>query len=507
MIVFEKLEILRNKKILVLGDLMLDEYEYGEVSRISPEAPVQIVKFTHSKKILGGAGNTANNLVSLGAEVYLSGVIGKDGNTELVLDCLKKANISSEGIIQDETRPTTIKKRIVSGKNQLLRIDYEEKNPISTKIQEKIKKFIKNKIDIVDAIVVSDYNKGLITKELMNSLLELANEKNKPTILDGKPENLECFKRVTLITPNLIEAKQMSQIKDDIEKIGKVLVDKIEANVFLTRGADGITVFEKNGKITHVPTKKVPVYDVTGAGDTVVAISALGLASGMNLLETAELANIAGRIVVQKSGTATVTIDELKAHYRDDISLFLREGIEVKQRVLQEQINEIDQIAKILINAFQNGNKVLAFGNGGSATDAQHLVGEIVGRFKIERKPFPAMALTSDSMIVTAIANDYGYDKIFERQIEAATQPGDVVIGITTSGKSLNVLNGMKKAQELGAKTIGLTGKDGGTLPDYCDVCLIVPSNNTPRIQETHMVLIHIICELLEKELATLLKN
>lgn len=325
-----RIDLLKNKRVLVLGDIMLDEYEYGEVSRISPEAPVQVVKFMHSKKVLGGAANTANNLSALSADVYLAGVAGNDKNQEILRECLKKTNINAEGIISDETRPTTVKKRIVSGKNQLLRIDYEEKHFISEQIQNKIKEFLKIKIKLVDAVVISDYDKGLMTPELMQYTIRLANENNKPTVLDGKSKHFDSFRDATLITPNLKEAKEMSGIEYDIEKIGKKLVEKLNANIFLTRGEDGISVFEKNGRITHVPTKKVPVYDVTGAGDTVVAIAALGLASKMNLHEIAEIANIAGRIVVQKPGTATVTLDELKQTID---SIHVRESHECHEKV------------------------------------------------------------------------------------------------------------------------------------------------------------------------------
>jgi rfaE bifunctional protein kinase chain/domain len=312
MSLLKRINLLKDKKILVLGDVMVDSYEYGEVSRISQEAPVQVVKFNHAKTVLGGAANTANNLACLGAQVYLSGIAGDDENSKILFQCLEKSKISSEGIIIDKTRPTIVKKRIVSGKNQLIRIDYEETKPINSLVQEKIQEFLRNKINSVDAVVISDYDKGLLTPELMKYVVRVANDNNKPIVLDGKSKNLESFKNVTLVTPNLIEAREMSGIDDDVEKMGRVLVEKLNANIFLTRGSDGISVFEKNGQITHVPTKKVPVYDVTGAGDTVVAVASLGLSAGMNFQEIAELANVAGRIVVQKSGTATVTLDEIK---------------------------------------------------------------------------------------------------------------------------------------------------------------------------------------------------
>lgn len=179
----------------------------------------------------------------------------------------------------------------------------------------------------------------------------------------------------------------------------------------------------------------------------------------------------------------------------------LKENIEVKKKILNEYVIQIEQTAKVIISSYQNGKKLIVFGNGGSAADAQHLVGEMIGRFKLERNAFPAIALTTNTSIITAIGNDYGYDNIFERQIEGLVQTGDVVIGITTSGNSPNIIKGLQKARELGAKTIGLTGCQGGKLPEYCDECLIIPSNNTARIQEAHITIIHILCELIEKEL------
>ncbi len=492
------------KTIVVIGDVMLDKYLHGTVERVSPEAPVQVLRYTKSSCVPGGAANVANNIVSLGAKAILCGVVGSDENKELLFEKLKLANIDTSGLFVDETRPTIVKQRVMSGNYQLLRIDYEKTEHISEELEQKVLDFVKSSITKVDGIVVSDYAKGMLSERLVREIVKLAKLRKKPIVGDMKPKNADFFRDFDLLAPNVKEAGVIAKIKgsnaETVQRMGRYLVAKLHSNIFITRGANGISVFEKNGSFEHIPTRKIQVFDVSGAGDTVVAVSALAMACGMNLFDTARLANKAGGLVVQKPGTSTLTIDELKSIYREDISEFLKEGIEIKQRVMQTQTDKIDMIAKIFIEAYKNHHKVLAFGNGGSATDAQHLVGEIVGRFKNERKAFPAMALTCDSAVVTAIANDYGYDKIFERQVEAAVQPGDVVVGITTSGKSPNVINGLRCAKELGAKTIGLTGKDGGLMPGVCDVCLIVPSDNTPRIQETHMVLIHIICELLDNE-------
>lgn len=307
-------QLARNKqRILVLGDMMLDYYEYGEVTKISPEAPVQIVKFKDSKYVLGGAANVANNLAALGAEVWAAGIIGADENSKIFKRCMADAKINSEGIFTENTRPTIVKKRIVSGKNQLLRVDYEQTHSISQDILIKLKQFIQTKIGLMNTIVISDYDKGLLTKELSQFVIRLANEHKIPIIADGKPQNMNNYTNVTIIKPNLKEAREMTGINDDsVEKMSSIISARLNSHVFITMGDKGIYVFEKNGKEWQVPTKRVHVYDVTGAGDTVTAITALGFANKLNIQDIAELANIAGRIVVQKPGTATATLDEIK---------------------------------------------------------------------------------------------------------------------------------------------------------------------------------------------------
>ncbi|MBN2368098.1 D-sedoheptulose 7-phosphate isomerase [Candidatus Woesearchaeota archaeon] len=214
------------------------------------------------------------------------------------------------------------------------------------------------------------------------------------------------------------------------------------------------------------------------------------------------MANYAAGLVVQKPGTATILQEELRGVFKSEISHYLKESIEVKEKIIENQLDKIEKTAELFIKAYETGNKIIAFGNGGSAADAQHLVGELVGRFKIERKGLPAIALTTDSSVITAIANDYGYDMIFERQLEANAVKNDIVFGISTSGNSPNIINALKRAKKLGCKTIGLTGKKGGEMAGLCDVCIVVPSDNTPRIQEAHIAIIHIICELLDKHLS-----
>jgi len=186
-----------------------------------------------------------------------------------------------------------------------------------------------------------------------------------------------------------------------------------------------------------------------------------------------------------------------------EITLQLASHREVIARVEQELTPLIAEMVELMVDTFQRGGKVLVMGNGGSAADAQHFVAEIVGRFKMERRGLPALALSTDTSILTAIGNDYGFDRIFSRQVEALAATGDLVIGISTSGNSPNVLLALQLARETGCRTVGLLGKDGGSIKDVCDLALIVPTNDTPRVQEVHITIIHIVCDLLEKTLFT----
>lgn len=181
----------------------------------------------------------------------------------------------------------------------------------------------------------------------------------------------------------------------------------------------------------------------------------------------------------------------------------LKESIRVKEELCKQtsELGKIEKVSKLIVEALKNGRKIILFGNGGSAADAQHIACELVGRFKLERRALPAIALTTNTSVLTAIANDYGYDQVFSRQVEGIVERGDIVIGISTSGKSPNVIEGIKVAKERMAFTVGFTGREGGRLEEAVDICIKVPSNDTPRIQESHITIGHIICQLVEESL------
>ncbi len=316
----------KDKKILVIGDVMLDKYIWGDVSKISPEAPVQVVNVKKENYVPGGAGNTASNISSLNARVWISGVVGNDMAKEILKRELGKRGIITDTLITDKEKPTIQKVRIIGRNQQLLRVDYEGTDKIKEGIEKEILGFLDKNIKEVDAVVVSDYAKGVVTQSLVEKLSQLASKNKKIIIVDPKPANRVFYRNVTLITPNQKEAGELAgmeiKTEEDLIKVGNGLVRDCNSNILITRGAEGMALFEKDGRVTHIPTVAKQVYDVTGAGDTVVGTLALALSSGATLKEAAILANYAAGIVVGKVGTSTVTADEVRRVLNERGSVF-----------------------------------------------------------------------------------------------------------------------------------------------------------------------------------------
>ena len=317
----EKLELVikkfNKKKIMIIGDIILDEYIWGVVTRISPEAPVPVVEVNKQTYSPGGASYVASHIRNLGAIPYLTGVVGKDKAASEVIALLKKNRISTSGLVKDKDRPTILKTRVIAHNQQVVRIDHEKKDKIKEKILQNISLYIKKYINGVDAIIISDYNKGVVVPELFREVIILAKKFDKPIIVDPKPAYCLHYKNATIITPNTSEAEKSVGIKivdkKSLNKAGRKLLNHLKCEgVLITRGEHGMTLFEKNGKITDIPTSAKEVYDVTGAGDTVISVLALSIASGANLREASVLSNYAAGIVVGKIGTASISVEEIK---------------------------------------------------------------------------------------------------------------------------------------------------------------------------------------------------
>jgi D-glycero-beta-D-manno-heptose-7-phosphate kinase len=307
------------RKILVLGDLMVDRFVWGRVSRISPEAPVPVVEVTRESHAFGGAGNVANNITSLGAQAFMLGVVGNDMEAEQLKEGFRERKINVEGIITDESRPTTLKTRIIAQHQQVVRVDKEIKGNFPEAVQSNICSKLEETAAFSDAIIISDYGKGVINGALLKKAITLAHRYGIPITVDPKIEHFMDYKKVTCITPNLSEAAagmrclEVTEDKDVLELGNKILKKLSSDCVLITRGEKGMTLFEPGNKITHIPTRAKEVFDVTGAGDTVISVFTLALASGSKFGEAAELSNFAAGIVVAKLGTATATQEELRS--------------------------------------------------------------------------------------------------------------------------------------------------------------------------------------------------
>lgn len=315
----------RKASVLVIGDLVMDHFIWGKVRRISPEAPVPVVEVNSESLMLGGAANVVNNIHSLGGKVLVCGVIGRDDMGKNLVHELKLKGISSDGVIAEAGRPTSVKTRIIAHSQQVVRFDREKKDKIHLDTIKAIIDYVKGKISSVDTIVISDYAKGVLSEELVEEIITIAKKRNKPVAVDPKVSHFDYYKYATIVTPNNDEASQASGIDIESEssllRAGEVLLNKLGSDaVLITRGEHGMSLFESNGEITHIPTVAKEVYDVSGAGDTVIGTVALAIASGASFKEAAVISNFAAGIVVGKVGTATVAPGELKGALKDGLS-------------------------------------------------------------------------------------------------------------------------------------------------------------------------------------------
>jgi D-glycero-beta-D-manno-heptose-7-phosphate kinase len=305
-------------KILVLGDFMLDHFVMGRVDRISPEAPVPIVDVDTEEFHLGGAGNVLMNGKSLGAQMIPLGVIGNDWAAERIRELFLEEQLSTDGLLTSE-RPTTLKTRILAHQQQVVRVDREQRTAISDQLQNQLANQFLDVIDSVDGVIVSDYAKGTLTPSLLAKILPEARKREKLVCLDPKTRHFSSYTPVTVITPNQAEASSLLGYpivsEEDLMEAANRILKLIDCKALLiTRGDKGMALFS-NGELTLVPTKAREVYDVTGAGDTVVTAICLALAAGAEMIQAVELANAAAGIVVGKVGTATVDPKELLGYF------------------------------------------------------------------------------------------------------------------------------------------------------------------------------------------------
>ncbi len=348
---------LRGKQpsILVVGDLMIDHYLWGSCERISPEAPVQVVDIQKETTVLGGAGNVVNNLVSLDANVYVASVIGDDENGLELLEMLREIDVDISNIITEENRKTSKKSRVVASNQQIIRYDKESKEDISVTSAVSLARMIEKEIEKFDAVILSDYGKGVLTERFTQNIIEIANQKGKKVFVDPKGSDYSKYKGAYTLTPNKKEASLATKIEiDDDEKLKEALYQlkkRCDLNLALiTLSEDGIAVFDE--EVRRFPTVAKEVYDVTGAGDTVIASLAFAMSSGKNIDEACIFANLAAGVVVGKIGSATVTMDEIEEYESS-----------LHKSTSESHIKTFEEIAR-LVERYKKEGKKIVFTNG-----------------------------------------------------------------------------------------------------------------------------------------------
>ena len=307
---------MRERRVLVLGDVMLDEFVWGRVGRISPEAPVPVVEVTDESFCLGGAGNVAASVRALGGKAAIAGVVGRDAAGERVLQALAAVGVESHLVLVSPDRPTTVKTRIIAHSQQVVRADREDTSDVPARTVEALVEGLRREIASADALVISDYQKGVVTPSLLRRVLPLARRRHRPVLVDPKVRHFRLYRGVTVVTPNQHEAEQATGLRlhapEDLEGAGRRILSLLGCHAALiTRGEHGMSLFERGRPSLHVPAVAREVFDVTGAGDSVIATLALALAAGSTLPEAASLANAAAGVVVGKVGTAQASPDEM----------------------------------------------------------------------------------------------------------------------------------------------------------------------------------------------------
>lgn len=307
--------------VMVLGDVMLDEYIWGQVSRMSPEAPVPVVEVERTSYLPGGAANVAVNIASLGGKVTLVGVLGADEAGEKLHELLRLRDINTAGLRVAPERPTSRKTRVIAQHQQLLRMDQEKRSFLSGELLSEVQDCILNTLGQVDTLLISDYAKGVTASDLLAPVISTAQTLGKATVVDPKGRSFSKYRGATVITPNKLEAMAAGGAEDNeqsLEDVGQNLLRQVACQaVLITQGEEGMSLFERNRQTLHLPTAAREVYDVTGAGDTVVAVFTLALGAGAPLPDCARIANEAAGLVVGRLGTAALTDTELVHQLRD----------------------------------------------------------------------------------------------------------------------------------------------------------------------------------------------
>lgn len=352
----EFLARLPHLRVLVVGDLMLDEYLWGTTERISPEAPVPVVAVQRDDLRLGGAGNVIHNLIALGCQVNVASVLGDDSDGLLLQQCLEETGVDTQSVVLEPGRVTSRKTRILANNQQMLRIDRESNDLVSPASESTLLSMLRERVTETDLILVSDYLKGVLTPKLLNSIIALGQELGVPVVIDPKGDDYSKYRGATMLTPNRKEAQTAARLSihdvASLQEAGEKLCHELQLEALLiTRSEEGMSLFKGDGSHCHLATEAREIFDVSGAGDTVLALMGVGLAAGLGMETAAQIANFAAGIVVGKVGTSTVTPEELL------LAAWRRQGD------TEFKIHDRSMLSRILEQERRNGRSVV-FTNG-----------------------------------------------------------------------------------------------------------------------------------------------
>jgi D-sedoheptulose 7-phosphate isomerase len=499
-------------RVLVIGPAVVEIDVHCAVNRVAPDRVMPVFCVENRTVHPGGAALVSATIRNLGAEVDLLAPVGAGAPGGQLRDLLKELGI---GLIEGGNGTTRTPElfRYLSAGRQLLQLRRGWKRGEFVDLAGRLEK-TRSDDRKYDAICIVDATPASLSPDDFDCVSAFANAHSIPLIFDGAGGELlshlgAAESSASSIVLNEGESKLIVEDapSDHVDRL-RHLCATVAPDVLLTLGRNGAVAGRRiedgsdhSCEITPITTPAHALSDRRGVGFVTSGVFALCMsrAVGAATEEAAFLACSAASAAAAVPGPKLITIDDILGLAYHEIAEQVADGVEVFERIARERLPIIDRAARLLLDAYGNGNQVLVFGNGGSAAEANHLVTELTGQFRKKRAALPAISLSSNDALATCIANDYGFEDLFARQVEAFCKPGDIVIAMSTSGRSPNVVRGLEEARRRGGKTIGFTGDREGDMDELCDVLLAVPSKSTPRIQEAHLFVIHVMCEMLDQ--------
>ncbi len=507
----------RSARVLVVGPAVIETDVSCEVTHLAPDRAMPVYRVLSQSQHPGGAALTAATIRNLGAAVSLMAPVGSGEPGKALRGLLEDLGVALIEAGNGSCRTP-----------EMIRYEHKTRQLLQLRrgwmpgIFENVNALLKD-LEPFDCICVVDSKPGSLDTETLNAITTIGHTWGVPVVFDAAgamtPIQVDAssggWDHLIVNDPELHAVCRQFEITDDdaVARLSAV-ARQVVPHVLGTFGAKGgvlgsrssaecSVAGENDVTITKISTPTHAMSDRRGVGFVLSGVYSLAVSNAVRAEpeEAAYLACGAASLAAASPGPKKSTIDDLlKMAYRE-IESHVADGLEVFGRIARDHLPVVDRAARLLLQAYTEGKQVLVFGNGGSAAEANHLVTELTGKFKEKRKPLPAISLSSNDSLATCIANDYGFDELFSRQVTAFCRPNDIVIGMSTSGTSPNVVQGLKEARRCGGKTIAFTGENPRDMAEWSDLVLAVPSNSTARIQEAHLFVIHVMCDMLDRRL------